>query len=75
MATGRGHHHGADLAPVADLLAARRDEILDRWLEVTGLKGSISLVRRLLGAGGRRPDEKDIELLVLRHQVKVLHGR
>ncbi len=30
------------------------------------------LVRRLLGAGGRRPDEKDIELLVLRHQVKVL---
>jgi putative transposase len=31
-----------------------------------------SLVRRLLGAGGRRPDERDIELLVLRHQVKVL---
>jgi putative transposase len=30
------------------------------------------LVRRLLGAGGRRPDERDIELLVLRHQVKVL---
>jgi transposase InsO family protein len=30
------------------------------------------LVRRLLGAGARRPDEKDIELLVLRHQVKVL---
>ncbi len=30
------------------------------------------LVRRLLGAGGRLPDEKDIELLVLRHQVKVL---
>jgi putative transposase len=30
------------------------------------------LVCRLLGAGGRRPDEKDIELLVLRHQVKVL---
>jgi putative transposase len=30
------------------------------------------LVRRLLGAGGRRPEEKDIELLVLRHQVKVL---
>src|SRR5450759_4793727 len=30
------------------------------------------LVRRLLGAGGRRSDEKDIELLVLRHQVKVL---
>jgi hypothetical protein len=30
------------------------------------------LVRRLLGAGGRRPDENDIELLVLRHQVKVL---
>ena len=30
------------------------------------------LVRRLLGAGGRRQDEKDIELLVLRHQVKVL---
>ncbi len=30
------------------------------------------LVRRLLGAGGRRPDEKDIELLVLRHQLKVL---
>jgi hypothetical protein len=28
------------------------------------------LVRRLLGAGGRRPDEKDIELLVLRHQEK-----
>jgi len=27
------------------------------------------LVRRLLAAGGRRPDEKDIELLVLRHQV------
>ncbi len=26
----------------------------------------------LLGAGGRRPDDKDIELLVLRHQVKVL---
>jgi len=30
------------------------------------------LVRRLLGAGGHRADEKDIELLVLRHQVKVL---
>jgi putative transposase len=30
------------------------------------------LVRRLLGAGGRRSDEKDIELLVLRQQVKVL---
>jgi putative transposase len=30
------------------------------------------LVRRLLGAGGRRSDEKDVELLVLRHQVKVL---
>ena len=30
------------------------------------------LVRRLLGAGGHRPDEKNIELLVLRHQVKVL---
>src|SRR5664279_3871881 len=30
------------------------------------------LVRRLLGAGGRLQDEKDIELLVLRHQVKVL---
>ena len=30
------------------------------------------VVRRLLGAGGRRPDEQDIELLVLRHQVKVL---
>jgi hypothetical protein len=30
------------------------------------------LVRRLLGAGGGRPDENDIELLVLRHQVKVL---
>lgn len=29
------------------------------------------LVRRLLGAGSRL-DEKDIELLVLRHQVKVL---
>ena len=30
------------------------------------------LVRRLLGAGGRLQDEKDIEFLVLRHQVKVL---
>jgi putative transposase len=30
------------------------------------------LVRRLLGAGARRPDERDIELMVLRHQVKVL---
>src|SRR5450759_2215959 len=30
------------------------------------------LVCRLLGAGGGRPDERDIELLVLRHQVKVL---
>jgi hypothetical protein len=30
------------------------------------------LVRRLLGAGGRHQDERDIELLVLRHQVKVL---
>jgi hypothetical protein len=30
------------------------------------------LVRRLLGAGDRRPDEKEVELLVLRHQVKVL---
>ena len=33
------------------------------------------LVRRLLAAGGRRPDEKDIELLVLRHQGKVLSVR
>ncbi len=30
------------------------------------------LVGRLLGAGGRRAEERDIELLVLRHQVKVL---
>ena len=30
------------------------------------------LVRRLLAAEGRRPDQKDIELLVLRHQEKVL---
>jgi hypothetical protein len=30
------------------------------------------LVRRLLGAGSRLQDEKDIELLVLRHQVKVM---
>src|SRR5450759_2517166 len=30
------------------------------------------LVRRLLGAEGRRAEERDIELLVLRHQVKVL---
>jgi hypothetical protein len=30
------------------------------------------LVCRLLGAGGRRAEEQDIELLVLRHQVKVL---
>jgi hypothetical protein len=30
------------------------------------------LVRRVLGAGSRLEDEKDIELLVLRHQVKVL---
>ena len=30
------------------------------------------LVRRLLGTGAPRPDERDIELLVLRHQVKVL---
>src|SRR5664280_2598756 len=30
------------------------------------------LIHRLLGVGGRRADENDIELLVLRHQVKVL---
>jgi putative transposase len=30
------------------------------------------LVRRLLGAGGHRSDENEVELLVLRHQVKVL---
>ena len=30
------------------------------------------LVRRLLGAGGRHQVERDIELFVLRHQVKVL---
>jgi len=30
------------------------------------------LIHRLLGVGGRRADEKDIELLVLRHQVRVL---
>jgi transposase InsO family protein len=30
------------------------------------------LVRRLLGVGSRRQDERDIELLVLRHQMKVL---
>src|ERR1035437_974448 len=30
------------------------------------------LVRRLLGGGGRHQVEKDIELLVLRHQLKVL---
>ena len=32
------------------------------------------LVCRLLGAGGRRAEERDIELLVLRHQVRVLQG-
>lgn len=30
------------------------------------------LVRRLLEAGGRQHAERDIKLLVLRHQVKVL---
>ena len=30
------------------------------------------LLCRLLGAGGRRAEERDIELLVLRHQVRVL---
>src|SRR5450756_2595008 len=30
------------------------------------------LVCRLLGVGGRRADERGIELLVLRHQLKVL---
>ena len=30
------------------------------------------LVRRLLGAGSRPQDEKEVEVLVLRHQVKVL---
>ncbi len=30
-----GLTRGADLAPVAEVLAARRDEILQRWLEVT----------------------------------------
>ena len=30
------------------------------------------LVRRHLGVGSRRQDQNDIELLVLRHQVKVL---
>jgi hypothetical protein len=30
------------------------------------------LVCRLLGAGGHRAEERDIELLVLRHQVRVL---
>ena len=30
------------------------------------------LVRRLLGAGSRLQDVKDIELLELRHQVKVM---
>ena len=30
------------------------------------------LVCRLLGAGGGRAEERDIELLVLRHQLKVL---
>src|SRR5680860_1689017 len=33
------------------------------------------LVRRLLGVADRRPDEKDIELLVLRHQLRVLQRR
>ena len=30
------------------------------------------MVRRVLGAGGRQQAARDIELLVLRHQVKVL---
>src|SRR5665811_975235 len=30
------------------------------------------LVCRLLGAGGHRAEEREVELLVLRHQVKVL---
>ena len=30
------------------------------------------LLRRLIGTGQRPKDERDIELLVLRHQVKVL---
>jgi putative transposase len=30
------------------------------------------LLRRLIGTGQRPEDERDIELLVLRHQVKVL---
>jgi putative transposase len=30
------------------------------------------LIRRILGTGRRPQDERDIELLVLRHQVRVL---
>jgi transposase InsO family protein len=33
------------------------------------------LVCRLLGTGGRRAEERDLELLVLRHQVKVLQRK
>jgi hypothetical protein len=33
------------------------------------------LIRRVLGTGRRPQDETDIELLVLRHQVKVLQRR
>jgi hypothetical protein len=51
-------------APLACVLPNRRSPMLFSLLYF--------LVCRLLGAGGRRPDERDIELLVLRHQMKVL---
>jgi hypothetical protein len=35
-------------------------------------RSSTWVLRRLIGSGQRRQDERDIELIVLRHQVEVL---
>jgi hypothetical protein len=51
-------------APLACVLPNRRSPMLFSLLYF--------LVRPLLGPGGRRAEERDIELLVLRHQVRVL---
>jgi hypothetical protein len=51
-------------APLAGVLPNRRSPMLFSLLYF--------LVCRLVGPGGRRAEERDIELLVLRHQVRVL---
>src|SRR5664280_189194 len=81
-----GTEHVYNLAEIAAQLRAEPEgfNFPDSWCGASSMRSPLAegapccsrlvyfLVRCLLGVGSRRQDQNDIELLVLRHQVKVL---